>query len=153
MFPHGVTWYIIKKRRINGGWHIPIARQLQVFFSTTNLLPITTKKQLGEAYMLLLKVLLFLSTLNVQYYDFITPLLYHYVTFGPVSYVRNLGTRKCTHPAAEGKSRRLSRHYKRPPNSHDCNLHAFHEKQVQVHKVPLGTPLGRYTPRARMCGP
>ena len=55
-FHNGVTNWICKVRRINGGWHISIARQLHVFFNTTTLLPQQTRDAIGEAYALLFKV-------------------------------------------------------------------------------------------------
>ena len=55
-FHHGVTNWICKVRRINGGWHISIARQLHIFFSTTTLLPQHTREAIGEACSLLFKV-------------------------------------------------------------------------------------------------
>ena len=60
-FPNGVTSWIrgakgTKGRRINGGWHISIARQLRVFFTTTPLLPPRIRAQMGEVYDLLIRV-------------------------------------------------------------------------------------------------
>ena len=60
-FPNGVTSWIRgangkKGRRINGGWHISIARQLRVFFTTTPLFPRPVREQMGEVYDLLIRV-------------------------------------------------------------------------------------------------
>ena len=55
-FPHGVTNWIRNERRINGGWHVAIARHLHVYLSTTPLLPLNTRAKIGEAYSLLLEV-------------------------------------------------------------------------------------------------
>ena len=55
-FPHGVTNWIRKERRINGGWHVAIARHLHVYLATTPLLPLATRAKIGEAYSLLLEV-------------------------------------------------------------------------------------------------
>jgi hypothetical protein len=46
---------IYKVRRINGGWHIPIARQLHVFLSTTPLLTPALRLQISGAHCLLFK--------------------------------------------------------------------------------------------------
>jgi hypothetical protein len=54
-FHHGVTNWICKVRRINGGWHIFIARQLHVFFSITPLLTPALRLQISEASCLLFK--------------------------------------------------------------------------------------------------
>ena len=54
-FHHGVTNWICKVRRINGGWHISIARQLHVFFSTTPLLTPALQLQISETYCLLFR--------------------------------------------------------------------------------------------------
>ena len=55
-FPHGVTGYVLNKRRIDGGWHISIARQFRIFLCTTSLLTPATKKMFAKAYSLLLQV-------------------------------------------------------------------------------------------------
>ena len=55
-FSHGITNWIRKKRRIDGGWHIAMARQLRLFFCTTALLTPELQIQIGEAYDLLMKV-------------------------------------------------------------------------------------------------
>jgi hypothetical protein len=55
-FSHGITNWIRKKRRIDGGWHIAMARQLRLFFCTTVLLTRELQIQIGEAYDLLMKV-------------------------------------------------------------------------------------------------
>ena len=59
-FHHGVTNWICKVRRINGGWHISIARQLHVFFSTTPLLTPALRLQISETYCLLFRTHAFL---------------------------------------------------------------------------------------------
>lgn len=55
-FPHGVSNWIRNERRINGGWHVAIARHLHVYLSTSPLLPRATRAKIGEAYSLLLEV-------------------------------------------------------------------------------------------------
>ena len=55
-FPNGVTWWILKSIRINGGWHISIARHLRVFFGTTDLLPPLIRRQICTVYDLIMKV-------------------------------------------------------------------------------------------------
>jgi hypothetical protein len=55
-FRHGITGWIRNKRRVNGGWHIAMARHLRVFFTTTDLFPLALQTQFGEAYTLLMKV-------------------------------------------------------------------------------------------------
>jgi hypothetical protein len=57
---HGVTNWICKVRRINRGWHISIARQLHVFFSTTPLLTPALRLQISETYCLLFRTHSFL---------------------------------------------------------------------------------------------
>jgi len=51
-----VTNWICRNRRINGGWHISIARQLQAFFLTTPLLPTYLREKFAGAYANLLHV-------------------------------------------------------------------------------------------------
>ena len=55
-FPHGVTHFVISEKRIDGGWHVSIARQFRIFMCTTSLLTNNTKKMFREAYNLLLVV-------------------------------------------------------------------------------------------------
>ena len=55
-FAHGVTGWVRNARRINGGWHIAMARYFRVFFTTTHLLTPELHAQIGEAYDLLMKV-------------------------------------------------------------------------------------------------
>ena len=61
-FPNGATSWIrgakgTKGRRVNnGGGHISIARQLRIFFTTTPLLALPIRKQMGEVYDLLIRV-------------------------------------------------------------------------------------------------
>ena len=55
-FPHGVTSYVINKKRHDGGWHVSIARHFSLFLCTTSLLCNATKKLFRTAYNLLLKV-------------------------------------------------------------------------------------------------
>ena len=61
-FPHGVTGYVISQKRIDGGWHVSIARHFRVFMCTTSLLRNSTKKMFCEAYTLLLHVHVALRT-------------------------------------------------------------------------------------------
>ena len=56
LFKYGITGYIRGKRRIDGGWHIAIARHLHLFLCTTSLLTLPKKKILGRAYHLLFEV-------------------------------------------------------------------------------------------------
>ena len=56
LFPHGITHFIRKGRRIDGGWHIAIARHLQVFAGTTDLLSARTKAKFARLYDLLFHV-------------------------------------------------------------------------------------------------
>lgn len=55
-FPNGVTWWILKSIRINGGWHVSIARHLRIFFGTTDLLPPLVRRQICTVYDLIMKV-------------------------------------------------------------------------------------------------
>ena len=55
-FPHGVTAFVINERRIDGGWHVSIARHFRIFLCTTHLLTPTTTKLFAGAYSLLLQV-------------------------------------------------------------------------------------------------
>ncbi len=55
-FPHGVTSYVINKKRHDGGWHVSIARHFSLFLCTTSLLCNATKTLFRTAYNLLLKV-------------------------------------------------------------------------------------------------
>jgi hypothetical protein len=43
-FPHGVTHFVISEKRIDGGWHVSIARQFRIFMCTTSLLETIPKK-------------------------------------------------------------------------------------------------------------
>lgn len=56
LFKHGITHMIIKSRRIDGGWHISMARHLQLFVGTTDMLSTRTKVQFSRVYNLLFKV-------------------------------------------------------------------------------------------------
>jgi hypothetical protein len=56
LFPYGITHFIRKGRRIDGGWHIAIARHLQVFVGTTNMLSAPTKGKFARLYDLLFNV-------------------------------------------------------------------------------------------------
>ena len=56
LFPHGITHFIRKGRRIDGGWHIAIARHLQVFVGTTDLISTRTKAKFARLYDLLFHV-------------------------------------------------------------------------------------------------
>ena len=56
-FKHGVTSYMLPKvRRINGGWWISIARQLQMFFCVTKIVSDTTRTKFCDALSLLFEV-------------------------------------------------------------------------------------------------
>ncbi len=55
-FPHGMTSYVINQKRIDGGWHVSIARNFRVFLCTTHLLTNRTKIMFSKAYSLLLQV-------------------------------------------------------------------------------------------------
>jgi hypothetical protein len=55
-FPHGVTGYVLSEKRIDGGWHISIARHFRLFLCKTTLLRNNTKKMYAEAYSLLFSV-------------------------------------------------------------------------------------------------
>jgi hypothetical protein len=55
-FPHGITHFIRKGRRIDGGWHIAIARHLQVFVGNTHVIGNAMKQDFARAYNLLFKV-------------------------------------------------------------------------------------------------
>ncbi len=80
-FPHGVTGYVLNERRIDGGWHIGIARQFCIFLCTTSLLIHSTKRMFAEAYSLLLQVHIslripFLKTNAAEYQIDINELLH-----------------------------------------------------------------------------
>jgi hypothetical protein len=56
-FKHGVTAYMLPKvRRINCRWWISIARQLKMFFCTTNIVSDTTRTKFCDALSLLFEV-------------------------------------------------------------------------------------------------
>jgi hypothetical protein len=55
-FPHGVTSYVLNEKRIDGGWHVSIARHLRIFLCTTTLLRNKTKRLYAKAYHLLFTV-------------------------------------------------------------------------------------------------
>jgi hypothetical protein len=55
-FPHGLSHFIRLGRRIDGGWHIAIARHLHIFVGTTDMLCAETKAQFSRAYNLLFQV-------------------------------------------------------------------------------------------------
>ena len=56
-FKHGVSSYMLPKvRRINGGWWISIARQLQIFFCVTQIISDTTRTKFCVALSLLFEV-------------------------------------------------------------------------------------------------
>jgi len=55
-FHHGISNWICKVRRVNGGWHIAIARQLHLFFATTPFITERMRTAFAEAYSLLFKV-------------------------------------------------------------------------------------------------
>ena len=56
LFPHGISHFIRQGRRIDGGWHIAIARHMQVWLGTTDIVCSATKIQLGLMYDLLFDV-------------------------------------------------------------------------------------------------
>jgi hypothetical protein len=56
MFPHGVSHFIRAKRRIDGGWHIAIARHLQIFVGTTDMICDASKTTYARLYDLLFHV-------------------------------------------------------------------------------------------------
>ena len=56
LFRHGITHFILKNRRIDGGWHISIARHLQIFLGTTYLICDETKAKFARMYDLLFAV-------------------------------------------------------------------------------------------------
>jgi len=56
LFQHGVSHFIRKGRRIDGGWHIAIARHMQIFMGTTNLICAETKSKFARVYDLLFEV-------------------------------------------------------------------------------------------------
>jgi hypothetical protein len=56
LFPYGVSGYVRGHRRIDGGWHIAIARHLHIFMCTSDLLTLPKKKKIGKAYELLFQI-------------------------------------------------------------------------------------------------
>jgi hypothetical protein len=56
LFRHGISHMIINSRRIDGGWHISMARHLQVFVGTTDLISSATKAKFAKVYDLLFNV-------------------------------------------------------------------------------------------------
>jgi hypothetical protein len=44
LFPYGVSGYVRGHRRIDGGWHIAIARHLHIFMCTSDILTLPKKK-------------------------------------------------------------------------------------------------------------
>jgi hypothetical protein len=56
MFPHGVSHFIRAQRRIDGGWHIAIARHLQIFVGTTDMISDESKATYARLYDLLFHV-------------------------------------------------------------------------------------------------
>jgi hypothetical protein len=56
-FKHGVSSYMLPKvRRINGGWWISIARQLQIFFCVTRIISDASRTKFCDALSLLFEV-------------------------------------------------------------------------------------------------
>jgi hypothetical protein len=55
-FPHGVSSYVLNAKRIDGGWHVSIARHFRIFLCTTTLLRNETKMLYAKAYSLLFSV-------------------------------------------------------------------------------------------------
>ena len=56
LFQHGITHFIRKVRRIDGGWHISIARHLQIFLGNTNMIGAASKEKYAVAYDLVFAV-------------------------------------------------------------------------------------------------
>jgi hypothetical protein len=56
LFPHGITHFILKTKRIDGGWHISIARHLNVFLGNTTMISKETKGKFARVYDLLFTV-------------------------------------------------------------------------------------------------
>ena len=55
-FPFGISKIIRKSRRVDGGWHIAMARQMHVYFCNVDYLSRATRMQIGDAYNLLYAV-------------------------------------------------------------------------------------------------
>ena len=55
-FPFGISNIIRKIRRVDGGWHIAMARHLHVYFCNVDYLSLATKTVIGMAYNLLYAV-------------------------------------------------------------------------------------------------
>jgi hypothetical protein len=56
LFQHGITHFIRQVRRIDGGWHISIARHLQIFLGNTNMIGTASKEKYAVAYGLVFAV-------------------------------------------------------------------------------------------------
>ena len=56
LFQHGITHFVRKGRRIDGGWHVSIARHLQVFLGNTDMISDATKGKFARVYDLLFHV-------------------------------------------------------------------------------------------------
>lgn len=56
LFRHGITHFIRNGRRIDGGWHISIARHLQIFLGCTDMICDATKAKYAHMYDLLFEV-------------------------------------------------------------------------------------------------
>jgi hypothetical protein len=55
-FPFGISNILQKKRRVDGGWHIAMARHMHVYFGNVDYLSTETKVKIGRAYTLLYRV-------------------------------------------------------------------------------------------------
>jgi hypothetical protein len=56
LFQHGITHFVRLCRRIDGGWHVSIARHLQVFLGNTDMISDGTKGKFAKVYDLLFHV-------------------------------------------------------------------------------------------------
>lgn len=56
LFQHGITHFIRQVRRIDGGWHISMARHLQIFLGNTNMIGTASKDKYAVAYDLIFAV-------------------------------------------------------------------------------------------------
>jgi hypothetical protein len=55
-FQFGISNILHKKRRVDGGWHIAMARHMHVYFCNADYLSVETKQQISRAYTLLYRV-------------------------------------------------------------------------------------------------
>ena len=56
LFQHGITHFILSRKRVDGGWHISMARQLHIFFASSDMVQPALKKKLNKAFRLLFSV-------------------------------------------------------------------------------------------------